>query len=63
MITDGWTFLLIKSSAFSSKAPANTTEDVVPSPTSLSTDLQFRPSFLLLDVQHPFPLELLHHHL
>src|ERR1051325_6378160 len=38
-INDGWTCLLIKSSAFSSKAPAKTTEDVVPSPTSLSTDL------------------------
>ena len=38
--------LLIKSSAFSSKAPAKTTEDVVPSPTSLSTDLAVHQSTL-----------------
>ena len=32
-----WMFLLSNSSAFSSRAPPNTTDEVVPSPTSLST--------------------------
>ncbi len=38
-ITDGCTSLFTNSSAFSNSAPAKTTADVVPSPTSLSTDL------------------------
>ena len=36
-ITVGWTLLSINSSAFSKSEPANTTTEVVPSPTSLST--------------------------
>ena len=38
-ITEGCTSLFTNSSAFSKSAPAKITDDVVPSPTSLSTDL------------------------